>query len=282
MFQSPAMEGVKDFLQASTIHGLVYLSTTRRLVRLLWLFVVITGFTGAGVLIYQSFSSWAVSPVSTTIETLPITELDFPNVTVCPPRNTFTSLNPDLVMARNVNFDEEKRKKLSDFVTDAVLEAKYNAKYSELKAYNQENYMNWYKGISYIDVPYFDGEYKIYNLETTKLSGSFSTAFFRQPFDENTFQKKFESDILIHIPELKERSKFVLDFEYDMEEISSYERIKIDFEYEDYDTDNSRTIYKADDEQAEKLDVTKPKAQKEYPIKINFPGCNIDWRVFYF
>ena len=80
------MEGVKEFLESSTIHGLVYISTTRRLARLLWLCVVISGFTGAVVIIYQSFSSWAVSPVSTTIETLPITELDFPSVTVCPPR----------------------------------------------------------------------------------------------------------------------------------------------------------------------------------------------------
>ena len=277
------MEGVKDFLQSSNIHGLVYLSTTRRLVRLLWLCVVITGFTGAGVLIYQSFSSWAVSPVSTTIETLPITELNFPNVTVCPPRNTFTSLNPDLVMARNVNFDEEKRKKLSDFVTDAVLEAKYNSRYSELMAYKQENYMNWYKGISTIEVPHSHGIYKMYNLETTKLSGSFSTPFFRQPFDENTFQKKLESNIWIqiHVPELKERS-LVLDIEYEMEEISDYERIKIYIEYEDYDTDGSRTIYKTDDEQTEELDVTKSKARQEYSMQILFPGCNIDWRVFYF
>ena len=46
-------ESVKQFLEFSTIHGLVYISTNRRLVRLLWLGVVIAGFTGAGVLIYQ-------------------------------------------------------------------------------------------------------------------------------------------------------------------------------------------------------------------------------------
>ena len=107
------MEVCREFLESSTIHGLVYISTARRHVRLLWLCVVVSGFIGAGVLIQQSFSSWADSPVSTTIETLPITDLDFPNVTVCPPRNTFTSLYPDLVMARNLTLNETERKSLA-------------------------------------------------------------------------------------------------------------------------------------------------------------------------
>ena len=36
------------------------------------------GFTGAGVLIYQSFKSWADSPIVTTIENLPIEKFTFP------------------------------------------------------------------------------------------------------------------------------------------------------------------------------------------------------------
>ena len=113
------MEGLKEFLESSTIHGLVYISTTRRLVRLLWIGVVIGGFIGAGVLIHESFSSWATSPVSTTIEILPISDLDFPNVTVCPARNSFTSLLPVLVMARNVTLNNEQKKELINFVKPA-------------------------------------------------------------------------------------------------------------------------------------------------------------------
>ena len=64
--------GLKAFFESSTIHGLVYIATTKhRLIRLFWILVVIAGFTGAGVMIYQSFQSWADSPVKTTIETLP-------------------------------------------------------------------------------------------------------------------------------------------------------------------------------------------------------------------
>ena len=98
-------------------------------VRLFWIFVIFTGFTGAGVLIHQSFNSWSNSPISTTIETLPITDLDFPNVTVCPPRDSFTSLNPDLVMSGQLEFDDKKRKELSDYVSEAAFVANNYAQY---------------------------------------------------------------------------------------------------------------------------------------------------------
>ena len=50
-----------------------YLSQNRRNVRLFWIIVIISGFVGSGVLIYQSFQSWSESLVTTTIETRPIT-----------------------------------------------------------------------------------------------------------------------------------------------------------------------------------------------------------------
>ena len=150
------MEGVVEYLESASIHGLVYISATRRLVRLAWLCVVMTGFTLAGVLIHQSFDSWADSPVTTTIETLPITDLDFPNVTVCPPRNSFTSLYPDLVMARNVTFNGEERKELADFVPLAVFSPLYDTQYLEFQAYRQETYWNWYTGMTKLALPYTD------------------------------------------------------------------------------------------------------------------------------
>ena len=66
------MKEINQFLESSTIHGLVYITTTRRFVKFLWILIVIAGFTGAGVLIYQSFEAWKESPVKTTIETLPV------------------------------------------------------------------------------------------------------------------------------------------------------------------------------------------------------------------
>ena len=94
------MENVRNFLESSTIHGLAYIATGRKYVRLFWTLVVIAGFTGAGYMIHESFQSWNESPVKTTIETLPITELTLPKVTVCPPENTYTDLNYDLICLR--------------------------------------------------------------------------------------------------------------------------------------------------------------------------------------
>ena len=114
------MERIYFFLESSTIHGLHYISTSRKYVRLFWILVVITGFTSAGVLIYDSFILWGESPVKTTIETLPITEITFPKVTVCPPKNTYTDLNYDLMMTENMTLDNDTRNALAKLATELL------------------------------------------------------------------------------------------------------------------------------------------------------------------
>ena len=54
---------VRTFLETSTIHGLGHISSNKKaIVKLLWILVVVAGFTGAGIIIYQSFKSWDESP----------------------------------------------------------------------------------------------------------------------------------------------------------------------------------------------------------------------------
>ena len=106
------VEHIRLFLESSTIHGLAHISTFRKYVRLFWIVVVIAGFTGAGVLINTSFQSWDESPIMTTIETLPIKDFKFPKLTVCPPKDTYTNLNIDIVMLENMTLDENTRKEL--------------------------------------------------------------------------------------------------------------------------------------------------------------------------
>ena len=106
------MEHLKDFLDASTIHGLAWISSTRRLFRLFWILIVIAGFSVAGYLIYESFYNWKQSPISTTVETVSISKITFPNVTVCPPKNLFLNLNYDIMQSDKVKFDKEEKEKL--------------------------------------------------------------------------------------------------------------------------------------------------------------------------
>ena len=145
------VHGLKEFLESSTIHGLSHIAANRRLLRLFWICVVITGFTGAAILIQLSFSSWADSPISTTIETLPISELDFPNVTVCPPRNSFTNLNPDIVRSREISLSAEQRKALSQQVSEVVFTSNMEGKLATYNEYEEKDrHRNQYYGLSKI------------------------------------------------------------------------------------------------------------------------------------
>ena len=114
------MESIRNFLESSTIHGLSYISTTRKYVRVFWILVVIGGFSGAGVLIFTAFQSWADSPVKTTIETHPISEITFPKVTVCPPKNTYTDLNYNLMMTENMTLDNDTKKELTKYAAELL------------------------------------------------------------------------------------------------------------------------------------------------------------------
>ena len=61
------LEDLTAFLSTSSIHGLSYLPATRRLARLFWLLVVLSGFSTAAYLIVKSFRGWEESPVSTSV-----------------------------------------------------------------------------------------------------------------------------------------------------------------------------------------------------------------------
>ena len=96
------MEGVRAFLESSSISGLNHISTTKKCARAFWIVVVLAAIIMSGLLIFESFESWSKSPVRTTIETLEMREIRFPKVTVCPPRNTFTDLNYEFMLGRNL------------------------------------------------------------------------------------------------------------------------------------------------------------------------------------
>ena len=136
------MEGVRTFLESSTIHGLTYISTTTKNVRLFWIIVVVAGFSGAVFLINESFKSWSESPIKTTVETLPISMLKLPKVTVCPPRNTFTDLNYDLMQAEDSPLTEEKR----DIMFNYVLALLEKNEFKNILLVEDDRFFNLYHG----------------------------------------------------------------------------------------------------------------------------------------
>ena len=195
----------KEYLESATVHGLVYITNTRRLVRLFWVCVVIFGFSAAFMLIYESFQSWAESPVSTTVDTLPITKLTFPKVTVCPPKNTFTNLNYDLMMLENMTIDNDTRKEMVNFVTELLHKNLHDSIKTKLnKMEDEDRYYNWYHGLTRIDIPRppnGGGDRELLYRHLTKSeSGSIKTKHFGEKFDAEKVDPDIQYDIELHSP----------------------------------------------------------------------------------
>ena len=143
------VEELRKYLESSTVHGLVYISTTTRLWKCFWILVVTSGFMSAGYLIQVSFRNWQDNPIRTTIETLPISEVEFPKISVCPPKDTYTNLNFDLLQSKNMSkFSENVRNVLMENFIHHFQQLDYEKHQLALqKSFKEDNrYKNWYTG----------------------------------------------------------------------------------------------------------------------------------------
>ena len=176
------MENIKLFLNTSSINGVNHISYSKNLSRVFWIFVVFVGFTASGILIHQSFETWKQSPISTTIESVPIAEITFPKVTVCPPKNTYTNLNYDLMRIQNMTLDNETRYDLSEYAVQLLNDFIFGEMMNKLSKIQDDNrYYNWYHGYNRISLPKIVSHYNFdidYSLSTTATFGSISTQDF--------------------------------------------------------------------------------------------------------
>ena len=82
------VDTTKQYSSATTIHGISYLSSDRvpALERLIWLVVVILAIIFTTFQVCKLYKEWQDEPVITTLDTvaLPIEEIEFPAVTICP------------------------------------------------------------------------------------------------------------------------------------------------------------------------------------------------------
>ena len=78
---------MEQFLESTTVHGFVYLNRRNSIcARLFWSCIILSGFSFAGYLIYNSLVDWEANQTITTLESIatPIQTVQFPTVTVCP------------------------------------------------------------------------------------------------------------------------------------------------------------------------------------------------------
>ena len=193
------MSNIKTFLESSTIHGLAYITSTRKLTSIFWILVVIAGFTGAGVLIYQAFQDWADSPVKTTIETEPITKITFPTITVCPPKNTYTDLNYDLVTIKNITINNNTRKELKNYAYELIQDHFHKIIMTNLAKLSESN--RYYNRLTAIIIPHLthkpnsDSTYLSFKVKSYAMTGCISTQNFGKPLkDELSFGMQYKGE----------------------------------------------------------------------------------------
>ena len=207
---------LQNFLEISTIHGLQHISTARNCVRPLWFCVVFTSFISAGYIISLSYKSWQENPITTTVDIIPMSQIKFPKVTVCPPKGTYTSLNYDIMKAERINLNNETRQMFTDFSLDVIQETLFHSMMKRMNIMQEKNrYYNLYKGYSKFDNPYYqcipiDLSMSLnqcnlgsrYNSLTTYVtSGSISTYNFGKPFNNDNFNNFIEAQIEIFVPD---------------------------------------------------------------------------------
>ena len=177
----------REFLESSTIHGLVHISTAKSwTIRATWIVIVGACFASAIWMITDSYQDWHKSPVSTTITTHPINELEFPAVTVCPPRETNTVLNHLLRKVRNVNFTEKERQDLMD-ISKEVFFKSYGIRMTQLLS--NENIRSISNGQTSVSMSIKSQ----INLKSTEPEGSFKMPGFRDSDYQGDFYSKEHS-----------------------------------------------------------------------------------------
>ena len=237
------MENIKTFLESSTIHGLSYISTSRKCLRIFWVLTIILGFTSAGILIYQSFLDWHDNPETTTIAIRPIEEINFPKVTVCPPKNTYTNLNYDLMMTENLTLTKNNTKQLLNNFGKYFHKKDFDKTKKRITNFKEKNkYRNWYNGLT--EVPIYLTRSKLFlddDIRTSARSGEVSSPYFGTQFDEEKFPLSVEYRLHI-MNHFNDTCKLVLNFKYDI--LENFERI-YGYSYELNPKKNEDTIYES-------------------------------------
>ena len=138
---------------------------------------------------------------------MPISELRFPKVSVCPPANTFTNLNYDLMMAENMTLDNDTKKELIKTILQTLDFEMYKELRTNMSYILEENrFYNWYHGYSKISFPKYENRF-FYKLEIASSTGLIMTNGFGNDFKKQKFIRVQEVEIIFDGPNQTKLSK---------------------------------------------------------------------------
>ena len=217
------MEVLKEFLESSTIHGMSYISRNRSCIKFMWIMTVVLWFFSAGFLISQSYHNWQMNPIATTIATAPIEQVTYPLIYVCPPRNTFTNLNYDLVNVPDERLEQDYVNELVMLVDEKIQEAELEKALDELDIFEERNkFRNWYFGLTELRLPnyYYILGYLKHELryKTTASSGMISSPFFGSSYNEKNFYFIITYIFDFFLPFIKEERTLNFNVDIDTKE----------------------------------------------------------------
>ena len=124
---------------------------------------------------------------------MPIADVPFPKVTVCPPKGTYTNLNYDLLKAGNIMVDNSTAFSLLENFVKHFQNKDFNQSFFKISLFvEKDKYRNWYNGIT--EVPKTtvlnlvnDAHFQDY-VSTFAKSGLIQTPHFEERFDVKKFE----------------------------------------------------------------------------------------------
>ena len=166
----------------------------------MWFCVVCLGFIGAGILIGKSYHEWKQSPIATSITTHPIDDLDFPVVTVCPPKDSNTALYHDLVKAGNGTLSDKERKILKESANEIFRTSTHKMYALEMLATsNIKNLDQVYQGYHTLPKPFKHEngfEMKMWN-----RNGTITTPRYGEDYVEEYYKKDRDIHMVLELPD---------------------------------------------------------------------------------
>ena len=226
MHKKNLMEKLKEFFEVTSIHGLYHVSKNRSLRRLFWTATTTVGFLLSFSMIYENFENFSKTPVSTTIETWPISKVPFPPITICPVKNTLTNLNYDLINSKSYNLSTDDRNYFIDLFYESFQEVDYKITIEFMKEMIQSDWlMDIYKKLGMIAFPdkhqlVGDEATQYIYMDTFNTSGKVRTPFFKKEvFEPEDFKSSLGFKLKINVPKSLQKSNATIDIDiiYDIE-----------------------------------------------------------------
>ena len=116
---------------------------------------------------------------------------------ICPPENSNTALNYDLLRAANYSFSKKDRERLTEAIWDNFVDKEHRSFADEMiAAANPGELEQMYNGYHSVPTPYSNG----YQIVVWNSSGTISSAWYREEYRKEHFLKNRDVHIVLAFP----------------------------------------------------------------------------------